>query len=122
MRACCSVIPRISLSGQSPGSKGANLSLERDRDFKCYGRHVTPPPLDVEIFLADDHRLEEVKNLTKNEEVIHLSNLTPNQEYSLMLRARPSLDLSRTISSPWLNFTIHTLPDGLYIYIIYYSI
>ena len=96
--------------------------MERDRDFKCYGKHLTPPPLDVEIFLADHHRLQEVKNLTKNKEVIQLSNLTPNQDYSLMLRARPSLDLSRTIYSPWLNFTIHTLPDGQNIYIVYFSI
>ena len=83
--------------------------MERGHDFKCF---LTPPPLDVEIFVADEDRLQEEKNLTENEEVIHLSNLTPNQEYSIMLRARPSLDLSRTIYSPWLNFTIKTLPDG----------
>ena len=86
--------------------------MERDKDFQCFGDHLTRPPLDVEIFVAGDDRIQEVKNLTQNKDVIHLSNLTPNQDYSIKLRARPSLDLSRTIYSPWLNFSIQTLPDG----------
>ena len=86
--------------------------MERDKDFQCFGDHLTLPPLDVEIFVSGDDRIQEVKNLTQNKDVIHLSNLTPNQDYSIKLRARPSLDLSRTIYSPWLNFSIQTLPDG----------
>ena len=82
--------------------------MERDHAFKCFGRHLTRPPLDVEIFVADEDRLEVANGLTENEEVIHLSGLTPYQDYSIRLRARPSLDLSRTLYSPWVNFTIQT--------------
>ena len=82
--------------------------MERDHVFKCF---LTPPPLDVEIYVEED-RLQEEKNLTENVEVLHLSDLTPYQNYSISLRARPSLDLSRTLYSPWLNFSIQTLPDG----------
>ena len=108
----CLVIPQISVRAEKPGRRGVNLTVERAHHFQCFGGHVTPPPLDVEIFTADQERLQVEKNLTENEMRIYLSGLTPYQDYSLMLRARPSLDLSRTIYSKWLNITIHTEPDG----------
>ena len=112
LRSCCLVVPLVSLTASQPGRTGVNLTVERDQAFKCFGSHLTRPPLDVEIFIAEEERLDVKRNLTENEEVIHLSGLTPYQDYTIRLRARPSLDLSRTIYSPWLNFTFQTLPDG----------
>ena len=110
--SCCLVVPLVSLTASNPGRTGVNLTVERDHAFQCFGRHLTRPPLDLEIFVVEEDRLEVETGLTENIEVIHLSGLTPYQDYTIRLRARPSLDLSRTIYSPWLNFTIQTLPDG----------
>ena len=97
---------------RNSGNRGANLIVERDKDFQCFGDHSTRPPLDVEIFVDGDYRFQWVENLTQNRDVIHLSYLTPKQDYSVGLRAIPSLDLSRTIYSPWVNFSFQYLPDS----------
>ena len=113
----CLVIPSITVSAKEPGITSVSLTVERAHKFKCFLSPLSShsPPLDLEIFLPDEDRLQLETNLTGNKEVIHLSDLTPYQDYRIMLRARPSLDLSRTIFSPWLNFSIQTLPDGQFI-------